>query len=50
MALEANGTQRNHFVIPLNFLERLLQDLDGVLAIADKKLAIRPRHACWRFE
>ena len=50
MALEANGTQRNHFVIPLNFLEGLLQDLDGVLTVTGKKLVVRPRHTRRRFD
>src|SRR5215813_2970563 len=46
MALEANATQSNHFVIPFDLLECLLQNLDRVLAVAGKKFFKRARHAC----
>jgi hypothetical protein len=44
MALEADATQHNHFVITFDFLKSLLQDFDWVLGIADKKLCERANH------
>ena len=38
MALEADTTQHNHFIITFNFLESFLQVFDWVLCVADKKL------------
>jgi hypothetical protein len=38
MALKANVPQHDHFIVALDLLERLFQDLAGVLPIAGEKL------------
>src|SRR6516165_10846916 len=45
-ALEANAPQCDHLVIPINFVERFLQDYDRVLSVADKGLFKSARYPC----
>src|SRR6516164_751122 len=45
-ALEANAPQCDHLVIPVDFVERFLQDYDRVLSIADEGLFNSARHRC----
>jgi hypothetical protein len=50
MALEANATQHNHFIISFDFFERFLQEFDWVQGAADKKLFERACHARWSLD
>src|ERR1700730_5221570 len=50
MALEANATQHNHFIITFDFLERFLQEFDWVQGVADKNPFERACHACWSLD
>src|SRR5450759_832508 len=45
VALESNAAQHNHFIITFDFFEGLLQNLNGVLSIADEKPFKRARRA-----
>ena len=50
MTLEANAAQHHHLVITVNLLERFLQDLGGILAIAAKVFLERANDARRRID
>src|SRR5689334_309228 len=50
MTLEANVAQHHHLVITVNLLERFLQDLGGILAIAAKVFLERANDARRRID
>src|SRR6185437_15564791 len=44
-ALEADVAHHDHLVIALDFRERALEDLRGILPVAGEELLVRARHA-----
>jgi hypothetical protein len=50
MALEAYATEHDHFVITFNFLEGLLQNQRGILAVTGEKFLEGTRNASGSFD